>query len=258
MDPTPTSATLSDEALVELVAMLPAVDSVELKLCVPDGGRRSAVAALRLDPLQAELRQAVFFDTADLALDRCGVVLRARRIRDKPGDTVVKIRPIQPEAVPQALRDEPGFSLEVDALPGGFTCSGSMRHHATDADVRSVMQGAQSVRTLLSRPQRRLYAAHVGDDGPRLDRLSVLGPITIMKLKWRPPDVSRRFVAELWLFPDGGRTLELSTKCAPGDAFAAAAEAKAFLISHGIDLTAEQQTKTRAALAFFSLELARP
>ena len=46
-----------------------------------------------------------------------------------------------------------------------------------------------------------------------------------------------------------------ATKCPPDEAFQVAAEARAFLVKHGIDLGGEQQTKTRTALEFFSNEL---
>jgi len=59
-------------------------------------------------------------------------------------------------------------------------------------------------------------------------------------------------VAELWLYPDGSRILELSTKCLPSEAFQVAAESRAFLTERGIDLSGEQQTKTRTALEFFT------
>jgi hypothetical protein len=49
--------------------------------------------------------------------------------------------------------------------------------------------------------------------------------------------------------------LELSTKCAPNEAFQIAAETRAFLSSHGIDLSGEQATKTKKALEFFSKHL---
>jgi hypothetical protein len=62
-------------------------------------------------------------------------------------------------------------------------------------------------------------------------------------------------VAELWLYPDGARILELSTKCSPSEAFQVAAEARAFLTGKGVDLSGEQQTKTQTALQFFSEEL---
>jgi hypothetical protein len=84
----------------------------------------------------------------------------------------------------------------------------------------------------------------------------VLGPIFVLKLKWQPRDYARKMVAELWLYPNGDRIFELSTKCLPTEAFDVAAEAKVYLSEHGIDLSGEQQTKTRTALEFFSGELA--
>ena len=59
-------------------------------------------------------------------------------------------------------------------------------------------------------------------------------------------------MAELWLYPDGSRILELSTKCAPGETFQVAAETRGFLSERGVDLSGEQQTKTKTALEFFS------
>jgi hypothetical protein len=76
-----------------------------------------------------------------------------------------------------------------------------------------------------------------------------------MKLKFSPSGYDRKLVAELWLYPDGSRILELSTKCAPTEAFEVAAETRAFLASQGVDLTGEQQTKTKTALDFFSRNL---
>ena len=71
----------------------------------------------------------------------------------------------------------------------------------------------------------------------------------------RAAGLNRDLVVELWLYPDGSRILELSTKCAPGEAFQVAAEARAFLGERGIDPGGEQQTKTRTALEFFSADL---
>jgi hypothetical protein len=89
-----------------------------------------------------------------------------------------------------------------------------------------------------------------------LDDLSVLGPINLLKLKFSPRGYSRRLVAELWLYPDGSRILELSTKCAPTEAFDVAADIRAFLAKQGVDLSGEQHTKTRTALEFFSHNMA--
>jgi hypothetical protein len=64
-------------------------------------------------------------------------------------------------------------------------------------------------------------------------------------------------VAELWSYPDGSRVLELSTKCAPSEAFQTAAEARAYLSERGVDLSAEQETKTAKALEFFAGQIKR-
>jgi hypothetical protein len=74
----------------------------------------------------------------------------------------------------------------------------------------------------------------------------------VLKLKFVPKGYDRKLVAEMWLYPDGSRILELSTKCAPADAVQVAGEARAFLTSRGIDLSGEQETKTRKALQYFS------
>ncbi len=76
----------------------------------------------------------------------------------------------------------------------------------------------------------------------------MLGPIFVLKLRFVPPELKRKLVTELWLYDDGSRLLELSTKCAPGEAFQVAAEVRAYLTERGVDLTGAQQTKTRHAL----------
>ena len=109
-------------------------------------------------------------------------------------------------------------------------------------------------RKLFSKEQQALFAAHA-PDGIALDDLLILGPIFVLKLKYLPKGFDRKMVAEMWLYPDGSRIFELSTKCEPGEAFQVAAEARAFLASKGVDLDTEQQTKTRTALEFFAKQV---
>jgi hypothetical protein len=120
--------------------------------------------------------------------------------------------------------------------------------------VRDAVFGNRPVRKLYSKEQRALYAAHA-PDGLALDDLSILGPITVLKLKFAPEGYARRLVAELWFYPDNSMILELSTKCAPSEAFQVAVETRAFLSQRGVDLTGEQQTKTKKALQYFSKRL---
>jgi hypothetical protein len=252
---TPLRPALSDTQLAEMMSLLRGSDTVELKLTVPDSAQRAAIRGLGLDALDAQIRQVVFFDTPDLALDRAGVVVRARRIQGRAGDSVIKLRPLDPDQVSADVRRLTGFGVEVDAIPGGFVCSGRLKCDADSDAIRQVALGERRLRKLFTKEQRALYGAHA-PDGIDLEDLAVLGPIFVLKLKWQPRDFARKMVAELWLYPDGSRIFELSTKCLPSEAFQVAAEARVFLSEHGIDLYGEQQTKTRTALEFFAGDLA--
>src|SRR5215218_2162380 len=252
-----TSPTFAGEELTELLPLIEASDSVELKLTVPEDQHRSTVAALGMDPLDAQIRQVVFFDTPELTLDQHGVVVRGRRIQGKGDDSIVKLRPVVPADMPAKLRASPSFRVEVDALPGGFVCSGAMKHALGATDVKCALIGERPIRKLFSKEQCEFFAAHA-PQGLGLDQLSVLGPIFVLKLRFTPKQLRRRLVAEIWLYPDGSRILELSTRCATTEAFEAAGEARGFLTELGIDLAGDQQTKTRKALEYFASSPERP
>ena len=113
------------------------------------------------------------------------------------------------------------------------------------------MAGERPLRKLFSKEQRAFYAAHA-PEGIGLDDLALLGPIFVLKGRLEPKELGRRVVAEMWLYPDGSRVLELSTRCETNEAFQVAAEARAFLTKSGVDLSGEQQTKTRKALRYFA------
>ena len=243
------------ERLLEMMRLLRESDDVELKLTVPETSRRSAIAALDLDPLEAQIRQVWYLDTPELDLDRAGVVARVRRVQRRPDDSVVKLRPVVPNEMPAALRALPEFVVELDAMPGGYVCSGSLKGSPKRATVKDAVAGREPLRRLFSKEQRQFYADHA-PEGLAIDDLHLLGPINVLKLKFEPEDLRRRIVVELWAYPDGSRILELSTKCATTEPFDVAAETRAFLESKGIEVSAaDQQAKTRTALDFFSGEL---
>jgi len=242
---------LSGDELRHLLELLEGADSVELKLTIPQDARSSAARALGVDPLDAQLRQVFFFDTPDLALNAAGVVVRARRRQGEQGDTVVKLRPVVPSDLPDEIRRSPSFGVEVDAMPGGYVCSGSFKGVASNEDIASATRGDKPIRKLFSKEQRAFYATHAPAD-LELDGLSVLGPIPTLRVKWKPEGSKRKLVGELWLYPDGSQIVELSTKALPSEAFQAAIESRAFLESRGLDLGGDQQTKTKTALEFFT------
>ncbi len=253
MNTDPPPRLVGDE-LARLLKLVEDADSVELKLTVPEVSQRSTIAGLGLDPLEAQIRQVFFFDTPTLALNEAGVVARARRVQGRDSDSVVKLRPVVPADLPADLRRSKGFSVEVDAMPGGYVCSASLRGKlSTNAVLRSV-SGERPLTKLFSKPQRAFFAEHA-PKGLTIDDLSILGPIFVLKLKLPKNTFSRQIVVEMWLYPDGSRILELSTKCPPDEALSVAVEVRQFLQGKGIEISGQQQTKTKTALQFYSSEL---
>jgi hypothetical protein len=246
-----TAKALPDDQLQEILALATGVDSVELKVTIPETQHQTTIRALGLDPLDAQIRQVFFLDTLDLDLDKAGVILRARRVQGRDADSVVKLRPVVPEELPTKLRKSPDMVVELDAMPGGHVCSASVKRRFNKVDVKDAVSGHVPLRKLFSKQQRAFFEEN-SPPGIELDGLALLGPIFVLKLSLVPKEFARKAVAEMWFYPDGSRILELSTKCAPSEMFDVAARSRAFLTSRGVDVSGKQQTKTRTALRFFA------
>ena len=216
----------TDEQISEVLSLIKGADSVELKLTVPAENRTQGATALGVDPLDAEIRQVFFFDTPDLTLNKAGVVVRARRVQRKGDDTVVKLRPVVPQELPAALRASPNFGVEVDAMPGGFVCSGSMKRALGTPDAKgkgtmnvrdTLLGGIRSASCSRRNSARSTPSTRPTESSSTISRCS--GPIFVLKLKFAPKGYDRKLVAELWLYPDNSMILELSTKCPPAETF---------------------------------------
>jgi hypothetical protein len=105
-----------------------------------------------------------FFDTPDLAINKAGVVVRGRRVQGRGNDSVVKLRPVVPDELPPDVRLSPNFGVEVDALPGGYVCSGSMKHAMGTREVKEAVTGTLPLSKLFSKEQRALYRAYAPKD----------------------------------------------------------------------------------------------
>ena len=249
-----TETTFSQEQIGQVLKLSKNSDSVELKMVVPMSAHRATIKGLELDPIEAEPRQVFFFDTPDLDLNKAGLVVRARRIQGGGGDTVVKLRPVDPAKIDKQQRRSDSFKVELDALPGGFVCSASFKGRCTAEEVLEAVGGEVPLSSLFSKEQRAFYKAHA-PAGISLDSLLTLGPTFVLKSRLKPEKLGRRLTVELWLYPDGSRNLEISAKSTPAEAFTVAAEIKSFLADCGIEITGGQQTKTKAALEFFKAEM---
>jgi hypothetical protein len=230
------------------------VGSVEIKLVAPMHTHRATISKLGVDPIETEVRQVYFFDTPNLDLNKAGVVVRARRIQGGAGDTVVKLRPVDPAAIDKELRRSASFKTEIDVVPGGFVCSGSFKGRCTAQEAKDAVGGKMPLDSLFSKEQRAFYRKHA-PKGIALRSLEAYGPTFVLKARQWIKQLDRRLVVEMWLFPDGSRNLEVSMKCEPSEAFHVAQEAKEYFKGIGIELSANQQTKTRAAMQFFQPEI---
>lgn len=245
---------LSPEQIAQILELLKGANSVELKLSVPLTSQRATIKAIGLDPVEAQPRQAFFFDTPELALNRAGLVVRVRRTRGGTGDTVIKLRPVDPSTIDAELRRSASFKTEVDVMPGGFVCSASFKGVCTGKEALDATSGAMPLSSLFSKEQRAFYKAHA-PAGISLDTLTILGPTFLLKAKHRPKDFDRRIVVEMWLYPDGQRILEISTKALPAEAFQVGAMFKTYLGRLGVSLAAKQETKTRTSMEFFKAKI---
>jgi len=247
---------LAAEDVMKIFKLGKGSNSIELKLSVPLTGHSATIKSIGLDPVEAQPRQAYFFDTPNLDLNRAGVVVRARRTQGGTADTVIKLRPVDPSTLDPELRRSAAFKVEVDVMPGGFVCSASYKGVCSGQEVLNVTSGDLALRKIFSKEQRAFYDAHA-PAGITMDKLAILGPTFLLKARHQPKDFDRRITVEMWLYPDGARILEISTKCLPDETFKAGSAFKDYLAGHGIALGAEQAPKTKTSLDFFSAKLRR-
>jgi len=245
---------LSGEDLGRILQLGKGSNSIELKLSVPMGGHRATVKSIGLDPVEAQPRQAFYFDTPDLALNRAGIVVRARRIQGGRADTVVKLRPVEPDTIDREVRRSAAFKVEVDVMPGGYVCSASFKGVCTGQEVQDVADGTLALSKIFSKEQRAYFRQHA-PAGVTLDQLVVLGPTFLLKAKHQPKNYDRPITVEMWFYPDDTRILEVSTKCLPEEAFQVSAEFRVYLANRGIALGAKQEPKTKTAIDFFGAML---
>lgn len=246
---------LSADDILKIYDLIKGSTSVEFKVSVPDELRPKVVERMKFDPVEAQPRTAYFFDTPDLALSKAGLVVRARRFQGGAGDTVVKLRPVDPVTIDPELRRSGAFKIELDAMPGGYVCSASLKGVCTGQEVLDMIDGKFVLSKIFSKEQRAFYKTYAPADIP-MDSLVPLGPTFLLKAKHQPKTFDRRVTIELWLYPDGSRIFELSTKAEPREGFQVAADFKAYLAECGVPLAASQDTKTKSALEFFSKKLA--
>ena len=239
---------LSGEDLQKVLDVLGKADSVELKLTLLESRRASVAQALGIDALDAQIRQVFFFDTPKLDLNSAGVVVRARRRQNDTGDTVVKIRPVDPAELSDELQPSPSSGSRSTPCRAA-TCARLRTRVGGQRQDPKVVLGDGKTRKLFSKRQRASSASM--PRGLELDDLEILGPIPTFRVKFKSDGYKRPMVGELWLYPDGSQVIELSTKTTPRSI----SNRPGMASVPGVErhrCIGEQQTKTKTALQFFS------
>ena len=248
---TKTSPRLSDEQQVEFLELVKHSDSVELKLTVPEHHHPRRSQGWGWTRCRRRSGRSSSSTPPSSRSTKAGLVVRARRIQGKGDDSVVKLRPVVPAELPAELRDSPSFGVEVDALPGGFVCSGRAEAAAGPTACAAPLAGERPLRKLFSKEQRAFYAAHA-PEGSR----STTWRCSARSSCSSCGSTRRSSAAGSWPRCGSTRTARASSSCRPrcetNEAFQVAAEARAFLTERGVDLSGEQQTKTRKALEYFA------
>jgi len=229
----------------------PAIQTVEVKITAQVHDEEKVRRALERSGEKPEDRKVFFFDTPDLALFDAGIVLRARQISGDTDDSTVKLRPVEPTELSEAWKKTSGFEVEIDGVGDKMICSAKLSTDQKRGEIEAVAAGDRQIRKLFTATQEKLLEEH-GPAGVTWEDLTVLGPVDVHKWKIEPRGFDEEVTAEEWTLPDGSDLIELSIKVDPKHADAASTEFMSFLDQHGFTTEGEQQTKTRAALTFFT------
>jgi hypothetical protein len=230
-----------------LESKIAGADKVEIKITVANNDEQRAYESLEISRRIAHRREIYFFDTPGLDLSSAGVMLRARAIKGDDNDTVVKIRPIDPEKVNDTWRETNGFKIEADSVGDKVVVSASFKAKQKGGTISKVANGEQDPAALFSKKQKAFFAEFY--DGPvKLEDLAVLGPVQALRADIERPGMAYELTAEYWTLPDKSHLLELSIKCPPEEAVVAKEVFEAFLAAHGLDPHGAQATKTKLAM----------
>jgi len=222
-------------------------DRVEIKITVTKNDEQRAYEALEVGKRDAARREIYFFDTPKLTLNKAGVVIRARAKEDDDHDSVIKIRPVDPDKVEDEWRDEDGFKIEADTVGDKVVVSASFKNKQKKNAIGKVAKGEDPISELFSKKQKAFLAEFY--DGPvGLDDLAILGPVKTLRADIERAGLAYELTAEYWTLPDDSHLLEVSIKCPPEEAVVAREVFEAFLAGHGLDPNGAQATKTNLAL----------
>jgi hypothetical protein len=229
----------------------PGVENAEIKVTVRADQIGLAMSRFALDKKHAERRWVTFYDTRALDLFSIGVILRTRKVQDGKDDSTAKLRPIDPSKVAPSWFGKSGFKCEEDWSGTTATPACSFSDDQDKGEIDDVAAGKRGIDKLYSADQERFIATYA-TRAPDYAHLAVLGPVDAWVWSSRPADYSEKLTSERWELPDGSAILELSIRVPLATATAAQRTFLSYLAGKGLDTSSREDSKTRAALEYFS------
>ena len=222
----------------------------ELKLTIDRDQIEQARAQLGLDDGDGEARDIWFYDTAWLDLYEQGAILRARKIDGDDDDSTVKLRPFEASDIDPSWLELEGFKCEVDRSIDHETSSCSYTVAQDAGEIDAVGDGDRDIDKLFSSEQEDFLWSY--GPYPWWSELDALGPIEARVWTIDTDALPDKVTAELWFMPDGSEVLELSMKVPVDDGDDGMDALVDFTDERGLDLDADQESKTRRALESLS------
>lgn len=242
---------MTENPLKTEVRIDPAIQAVEVKITARVEDEDLILGLLKDRDEEPQERTVYFFDTPTLELFDVGLVLRARKTKGDTDDSTVKVRPVDPTRIPIDWMKTEGFEVEMDRVGDAQVISAKLSAEQAEGEIEDAVAGTRPLRKLFSADQERL----ISEFGPRevgWEALTPMGPIAVQKWKISARKLGHEIVVERWKLPDKSDLVELSIKVAPGEATVAADAFLGFLEAMGLEISGDQQTKTRGALTYFT------
>ena len=181
-----------------------------------------------------------------------GVIVRARRVQGREDDSVVKLRPVVPDELPAQLRAAPGMVVELDAMPGGYVCSASMKARLKRRRSEASACAASARRASCSPSHSARSTSSTRPTGSRWTTSRCWGRSSCSSSTRRRRASAASSARRCGCIPTA-RASSSSRPSAPRRRCSRSRPRRAaFLAGRGIDLSGRQQTKTKTALQQFS------
>src|SRR5262245_25949656 len=238
----------------KVAALVSGANAIEIKATIPESQVDSTLARFGLTVANDEERYIYFYDTADLDLNRAGIITRARRVVGDDHDSTVKFRPVIPDQVAAKWRTFPFFKIEADASEKGVVKSASFSMQVPKGVIKRIAAGDKPIGELFTKDQQA-FLLGMANRNIDFTKLHVLGPLRAHRWKFEDPGCPWPITAELWVREDGARLMEASIKTPVVQAAAAMAGFMAFLAEFGAERDIEEQAKTRWALEYYAKKL---